>query len=171
MAGNSRLATAIHIAGMLSFADAMPMTSESIAQSVGTNAVVVRRIIGLLACHNIVKVKMGTGGGARLTKNPAEITLAEIYSALEEGAVFEVPQFDENFHCEVGKIVRPVLANILIDVEQSLKERLNQITLAEVIEKVKILYSIAVSIFAIGGMVGGFSGGMIANRFGRYVFN
>lgn len=37
-------------------------------------------------------------------------------------------------------------------------------------EKVKILYSIAVSIFAIGGMVGGFSGGMIANRFGRFVF-
>ncbi|XP_065347442.1 glucose transporter type 1 isoform X9 [Cloeon dipterum] len=34
-------------------------------------------------------------------------------------------------------------------------------------EKVKILYSIAVSIFAIGGMVGGFSGGTIANRFGR----
>ncbi|XP_058793375.1 glucose transporter type 1 isoform X2 [Phymastichus coffea] len=32
---------------------------------------------------------------------------------------------------------------------------------------VQSLYSIAVSIFAIGGMVGGFSGGMIANRFGR----
>ncbi|XP_034937945.1 glucose transporter type 1 isoform X2 [Chelonus insularis] len=29
------------------------------------------------------------------------------------------------------------------------------------------LYSIAVSIFAIGGMLGGFSGGIIANRFGR----
>ncbi|CAH0716312.1 unnamed protein product, partial [Brenthis ino] len=34
-------------------------------------------------------------------------------------------------------------------------------------ENVKKLYSIAVSIFAIGGMLGGFSGGMIANRFGR----
>lgn len=34
-------------------------------------------------------------------------------------------------------------------------------------EQVKILYSIAVSIFAIGGMVGGFSGGTIANKFGR----
>ncbi|XP_012255646.1 glucose transporter type 1 isoform X4 [Athalia rosae] len=32
---------------------------------------------------------------------------------------------------------------------------------------VKRLYSVAVSIFAIGGMLGGFSGGMIANRFGR----
>uniref|UniRef100_A0A2A4JK77 Major facilitator superfamily (MFS) profile domain-containing protein n=1 Tax=Heliothis virescens TaxID=7102 RepID=A0A2A4JK77_HELVI len=34
-------------------------------------------------------------------------------------------------------------------------------------DTVNRLYSIAVSIFAIGGMLGGFSGGMIANRFGR----
>lgn len=34
-------------------------------------------------------------------------------------------------------------------------------------EAVKVLYSVAVSIFAIGGMLGGFCGGMIANRFGR----
>ncbi|EEB19241.1 glucose transporter, putative [Pediculus humanus corporis] len=34
-------------------------------------------------------------------------------------------------------------------------------------EAVQLLYSVAVSIFAIGGMLGGFSGGIIANRFGR----
>lgn len=34
-------------------------------------------------------------------------------------------------------------------------------------DSVKLLYSLAVSIFAIGGMLGGFSGGMIANKFGR----
>lgn len=38
-------------------------------------------------------------------------------------------------------------------------------------EAVQLLYSIAVSIFAIGGMLGGFSGGIIANRFGRYFFD
>lgn len=31
------------------------------------------------------------------------------------------------------------------------------------------MYSFAVSIFAVGGMLGGFSGGMIADRFGRFV--
>jgi len=38
-------------------------------------------------------------------------------------------------------------------------------------DSVKKLYSVAVSIFAIGGMVGGFSGGIIANRFGRFVLD
>lgn len=35
--------------------------------------------------------------------------------------------------------------------------------------RAKLFYSFAVSIFAIGGMLGGFSGGIIANRFGRLV--
>lgn len=36
-------------------------------------------------------------------------------------------------------------------------------------EFIQQLYSVAVSIFAIGGMLGGFSGGWMANRFGRFV--
>ena len=138
MAGNSRLATAIHVAGMLSFAEQMPLTSEAIAQSCNTNAVVIRRIIGLLTRNGLVTVKMGTGGGARLTKSPGEITLAEIYRALEEGAVFEVPQFDETHHCEVGKVVRPVLSDLLQEAERGLIKKLSNITLAEVIRQVKV---------------------------------
>jgi Rrf2 family protein len=137
MAGNSRLATAIHVAGMLSFAEQMPLTSEAIAQSCNTNPVVIRRIIGLLTRHGLVKVKMGMGGGSVLAKKPDEITLAEIYLALDEGSVFEVPQFDQDFHCQIGRIVRPVLAEVLLEAEQGLIEKLDHLTLADVIERIK----------------------------------
>lgn len=137
MAGNTRLATAIHVAGILSFAEQIPLTSDVIAQSCNTNAVVIRRIIGQLTRQGLVEVKMGTGGGSRLTKSPDKITLGEIYEALEEGSLFEVPQFDEEHQCQVGKVVRPVLADVLKEAELGLFEKLNQITLADVIERVK----------------------------------
>lgn len=136
MAGNTRLATAIHVAGMLSIAESTPLNSEAIAKSCNTNPVVIRRIIGQLTKHGLVEVKMGTGGGSRLTKKPTELSLGEIYVAMDEGVLFEVPQFEENFHCELGKIVRPVLADVLSEVEKGLLEKLNQITLADVIEMV-----------------------------------
>ena len=36
--------------------------------------------------------------------------------------------------------------------------------------KDKVIFSLAVPFFAIGGMVGGISGGYIANTFGRYFY-
>ncbi len=138
MAGNSRLATAIHVAGMLSFADSMPLTSEAIAQSCGTNPVVIRRIIGLLTKSGLVIVKKGTGGGARLTRGPEYITLGEIYDALEEGALFDVPQFEAEHPCPLAKVVRPVLADVLNDAEREMKHYLCERSLAEVIELVRL---------------------------------
>lgn len=44
------------------------------------------------------------------------------------------------------------------------KDRYGEDMSAKAVQK---WYSVAVSIFAIGGMVGGFSGGLIANKFGR----
>ena len=137
MAGNSRLATAIHVAGMLSFAEQMPQTSECLAQSVNTNPVVIRRIIGQLTKYGLVKVKMGAGGGACLAKKPGEITLAEIYLALEENSIFDVPQLDETHDCRLSVVVRPVLAEVLAEAENSLLESLRWVTLADVIGKVR----------------------------------
>ena len=132
------MATAIHVAGMLSFTDKMPQTSDNLAQSVNTNPVVIRRIIGLLTKNGIVKVKMGAGGGACLAKNPEEITLAEIYLALEENTVFDVPQLDETHNCHLSKIVRPVLSEVLQKAEENLLQGLRDVTLADVIIKVRL---------------------------------
>jgi Rrf2 family protein len=139
MASNSRLATAIHTAGILAVVGELNecVTSENIAQSVSTNSVVIRRIIGSLVKHGLVEVQMGAGGGSRLTRPADEITLAEIYLALEEGTLFQVPILDDEHGCVFGKTVRPILSEVLQEAENGLLEKLGNITLADVIGRVK----------------------------------
>jgi len=137
MASNSRLAIAIHTAGLLAFGEEMPMTSTMIAKSVDTNPVVIRRIIGSLVKHGLVEVKMGTGGGSRLTKEPEEISIAEIYLALEEGEIFNVPELDGSHGCPIAKLVRPVLIRVFGDAENSLLAELRNNTLRDVIDDMR----------------------------------
>lgn len=113
------------------------ISSEKIAESVSTNSVVIRRIIGSLVKHNLVEVQMGTGGGSRLTRPPNEITLAEIYLALEEGALFQVPLLEDEHSCNLGITVRPVIAEFLQKAEDEMVKKLQSITLADVMQKVK----------------------------------
>lgn len=138
MASNSRLAIAIHTMGMIAATGGCGnVKSESIAQSVGTNAVVVRRIIGSLVKHGLIEVQMGTGGGSRITRAPNEITLAEIYLALDEGSLFQVPVLEDDHCCKMGVVVRPVISEILLEAENDMVKRLESVTLADLMTKVR----------------------------------
>ena len=44
---NTRFALAVHVAALLAHADPEPVTSETMAASVQTNPVVVRRVLGI----------------------------------------------------------------------------------------------------------------------------
>ena len=137
MASNSKFAVAIHTAGMLGVAECMPMTSESIAQSVKTNPVVVRRVIGLLTKRGLVTVRKGQGGGAMLTRPPGKITLDEIYAAVQPGPLFQAPLLGSRHQCPIGRHVGPVLDKIFLQAELGLMAGLRKVTLADVIHSVR----------------------------------
>jgi len=139
MASNSKFAIAIHTAGIIAVFKGKPVASKMIADSVKTNPVVIRRIIGSFAKYDLVKVQMGTCGGARLTRPPEKITLADIYMAIGEDGIFEIPTLCESHGCDFGRTVRPVIQEILDDAENGLIERLRSVTLAEVLKKVRAL--------------------------------
>ena len=136
MAANTRFAVAIHMMGMLAFNGETNVTSDNIAKSVSTNPVVVRRLLAQLTRQGLVVVKLGAGGGARLTRAPAKITLADIYLALDEGQLFQVPLLGEAHECSVGRNVGSVLSSILLDAEKGLLTELKKVTLADVIDKI-----------------------------------
>lgn len=136
MAANTRFAVAIHAMGMLAFGDELHVTSDDIAKSIRTNPVVVRRLLAQLTRQGLVMIKLGAGGGARLTRPPEHITLSDIYLALEEGPLFQVPLLGETHECPVGRSVGPVLTGILLRAEQGLLAELQAVTLSQVIGKV-----------------------------------
>jgi DNA-binding IscR family transcriptional regulator len=88
---SSRFTVAVHILSLLSIAGNAHCTSEWIAGSVNTNPVVIRRVIGKLKKAELVNVRPGTGG-AYLLKDLDEITLLDVYKAVEvveEGQLFQ----------------------------------------------------------------------------------
>ena len=137
MASNSRLAIAIHTLGVMAFMGEKSVTSKMIAGSVKTNPVVIRRIVGNLVKQGLVEVQMGTGGGSRLARPAEEISLAEIYQALEEGELFDVPVLEDSHRCPIGRTVRPVLKKVFGEAENSLMKYLDKVALADVMGLVK----------------------------------
>lgn len=136
MASNTRFAVAIHTAGMLAVSDCMPVTSESIAQSVQTNPVVVRRVIGMLAKHGLVTVRKGQTGGATLSRPASQITLDEIYRAVGSGSLFRLPAPAGKCQCPIARFVGPVLLRVFGGAEEAMLERLRSVTLADVLRSV-----------------------------------
>ena len=79
-----KFSIAIHILLSCEFFKNEKNTSEFLAGTIGTNPVIVRNIIRLLKSANLINVSAGTGG-ASLAKKPDQITLFDIFSAVNEG--------------------------------------------------------------------------------------
>jgi len=139
MAANTRFAVAIHTAGMLALADKLRVSSETIARSVSTNPVVVRRVISLLAKHDLVEVRKGQAGGAALSRPPSQIRLDEIYRAVEPPPLISVPKTSgaANTECAMARFVGPVLTEFFANAESGYIERLARFTLADVLAAIE----------------------------------
>ena len=137
MAANARLAVAIHTLGMLAFADECPVTSDRIAESVHTNAVSIRRLFQALGKAGLVVGQMGPNGGARLARTPDQITLADIWRAVDDDELFALPRSGGNPSCSLNRAVRPVLGEVFGEASAALEASLARVTLGDVIGRVQ----------------------------------
>lgn len=106
-------------------------TSSFIASSVNVNPVVIRRTLGQLKEAGIVSVEAGVGG-ASLARPADEITLLDIYRAVEcvEGDLFNF-HADPNASCPVGRNVHAVLDGKLAAAQRALEDELARTTIAD----------------------------------------
>ncbi|MEM9432683.1 MAG: Rrf2 family transcriptional regulator [Pseudomonadota bacterium] len=131
MKRNSRLSLALHTLSHMAGDPERVRTSADIADHAGTNPVVVRRVLGRLREAGLLNSEKGHAGGWKLARSPQEITLADVYLALDEslistGSDEEVPS------CSVEHALHRRVTGVMKDIEQSLIERLNETTISEV---------------------------------------
>jgi DNA-binding IscR family transcriptional regulator len=134
---NTRFAVAVHIMALTALNHESATTSELLAKSVGTNPVVIRRVIAQLKRGGLLSVRAGVAG-ADLSRAPEEITLLDIYNAVKTSdgaALFDVHKFP-NPRCFVGANIHYVLTEPLADAQRALEDRLASYALTDVIRPI-----------------------------------
>ena len=136
MPANSRFAIAVHILTLMAHAGDEPLKSDEVACSVNTNPVVIRRTLCALSKAGLVISQTGASGGTRLARKPSEITLLEIYRAVDAGSVFALHPQPPNDKCPVGMKIERSLDYILDEVEQGVERVLEKITIEKVLKSI-----------------------------------
>lgn len=134
---DTRLSSAIHALIMIAGAD-RPMTSDLIAQSVGTNPSHIRKICGLLKKRSIIDSRQGVSGFTLLVE-PKDLTLLSIYQAIndsEQVHVFDLHQ-NPNDECIVGRHILPVLTDVFRTIEDKAEQELRHTTLEDCMQKMR----------------------------------
>ena len=111
------------------------VTSTLLAQSTGVNPVIIRNVISALKKAGLITVPRGTGG-AELCREPEEITLYQIYSALEPDGLSSLIGIHacSQRPCPVARNIGKVLQRPYHEIERSIQETMEGITLASMIE-------------------------------------
>lgn len=129
MKRDTRLSGMLHILIHLLEAEA-PVSSERLALTMRTNAVVVRRVMAGLRDAGLVRSSKGHGGGWSLAGDPEGISLRDVYVALGSPDPFAIGNRNAAPTCLVEKAVNAVLDDTFREAEALLMARMGSVTLA-----------------------------------------
>ena len=133
---SSRFTIAVHVLVCIeAFKNERKITSEFLASSVNVNPVVIRRLLQQLKKAGIVEVKRGSGG-ADIAGNLSDITLLDVYNAVEsvgEGQLFHFHD-NPNPRCPVGKNIHNIMDERLREIQEAMESRMRSITIKNIMD-------------------------------------
>lgn len=127
---SSRFSIAVHILSLIAISK--DCTGDFIAGSVNTNPVIIRRIMGMLKRAGLVEIRPGVGG-ATLLKDRDQITLLDVYHAVEvteDGQLFNFHD-EPNPNCPVGRNIESALRAEMKEAQSAMEQRLAQVNLSQ----------------------------------------
>ncbi len=135
----TKFSIAIHILLIAEvFKETHKVTSDFIASSANTNPVIIRNIMGMLKEAGLIEVAPGTGG-ITLTRKPRDISLKNIYLAIDpvkDGRLFKIHQ-NTAPNCPVGGKIEMVLNPYFFKVQNAMEGELAKYNLKNLLDDLK----------------------------------
>ncbi len=133
---SSRFTVALHIFTAVDvFKDDYKVTSDFLAGSIGTNPVIIRKLLTQLKNAGLITVARGTGG-IELTKELSEISFYDVYQAIEPLEGGDLFRFHDapNPQCPVGRNIHALLDDKLSDIQEAMESEMKKYTLQDLRE-------------------------------------
>jgi Rrf2 family protein len=138
MLASSRFAAAVHALVVLTKSgEKGPVCSTHMAASLNTNPVVIRRLMIDLERATLVRSASGRSGGFSLSRSAGDISLCDIYRAVEDDALFRPHRIDPKSKCPVGHQILKVLNQPFEMAEEALAKSLAQTSLQDVAARIQ----------------------------------
>ncbi|WP_068040372.1 Rrf2 family transcriptional regulator [Nocardia speluncae] len=138
MAVSTRTAVAAHALTFLArWRDDGWQSSAKIAESLESNPVLVRRVLGMLRARGLVASAEGSGGGWQLARPAEQITLFDAYAAVEDGtSVLPTHAHPPNQSCVIGRHMQALLEDEFTAAQRAVEERLSQTSVADLLRTI-----------------------------------
>jgi len=137
MGANTQFSIAVHVLTALGFhaeAGGTCAPSGTLAKSVNATPSFVRRVMAKLSKAGLVRTTTGKSGSCALARAPREITLLEVYRAVEAPKAFAIHHYPAQRSCPVSCGIKPALERVLDKTQNSMEAGLAGITLADVLK-------------------------------------
>lgn len=134
---STKYSVSIHILSMIALKKEKAITSDYIAHSVNTNPALVRRLMSSLKRAGLIKsqTRIGVVG---LGKNSDEISLLEVFRAVEKEQRLFAIHTDTNDDCPIGARIGDVLEHISDGVQDKFEKKLDSILLSDILENLNM---------------------------------
>lgn len=126
---STRLSDALHILMLIQFSGANALTSKAIANSVYTNPSYVRTLMAKMKAAGLITSSQGSAG-ALLARPAEEISMLDVYRALEGNKRLLHLDTHVNPQCESGVFIQLAVQNAYNDIQNVLEGKMAAISLA-----------------------------------------
>ena len=131
MSKSTRLSSAAYILSFVASRAPEQVTSDTISNAVQDHPTRVRQLISTLVKAGLVKSTRGASGGVALAKPASEISLREVYEAVEENDMISMPQKGMYRGWGADCLVHGKLTTLYSDAEAHLRAELALVSIAD----------------------------------------